>query len=218
MSSAPARSSSRRATTSGWHALNSTRPISITAEQFAEALSGYEAAYKRLLPHRDLEGIAVALHNMAVCLISLDDFDRAFEMYRQAHSFFQTHDMPRLVFQVHYNLANLYYLRGDYELANRKLRATRENCSADDPYHAALCDLDQSEVYLELNLSEEAVRFAERAAEQFEKMGMGYELARAWNNLGIGLGQQRETRARWRLSSTPGVSLKRRAIKPGNRS
>lgn len=162
-------------------------------ERFPEALSGYEKAYQRLLPHRDLEGIGVALHNMAVCLISLDDFNRAFDIYRQARDFFQAHDMPRLVFQVDYNLTYLYYLRGDYEIAIAKLRATRESCSADDPYHAALCDLDQSDVYLELNLSEEAVRFAQRAAEQFEQMGMGYELARSWNNLGIGLGQKRET-------------------------
>lgn len=162
-------------------------------ERFAEALAAYETAYQRLLPYRDLEGIAVALHNMAVCLIGLEDLERAFDVYREARGFFQANDMPRLVFQVDYNLAYLYYLRGDYQIANTKLRATRESCSADDPYHAALCDLDQSEVYLELNLSEEAVRFAQRAAEQFEKMGMGYELARSWNNLGIGLGQKRDT-------------------------
>ena len=46
-------------------------------DRFGEALRSYEQAYERLLPHRNAEGIAVALGNIAVCLISLNDFTRA---------------------------------------------------------------------------------------------------------------------------------------------
>ena len=41
---------------------------------FSEALAAYERAYEQLIPLRDNEGVAVALHNMAVCRIALNDF------------------------------------------------------------------------------------------------------------------------------------------------
>jgi hypothetical protein len=50
-----------------------------------------------------------------------------------------------------YNIAYLHFLRTAIAL----YEATRELCKRlGDPYHRALCDLDQSEMYLELNLSE----------------------------------------------------------------
>src|SRR5439155_142461 len=51
-------------------------------DRFAEALAAYEQAYERLLPHRNVEGIAVALGNMAMCLITLNDFGRALETHQ----------------------------------------------------------------------------------------------------------------------------------------
>ena len=47
-------------------------------DRFEEGLAYYERAYEMLLPLRDSEGLAVALYNMAVCLITLNDFPRRF--------------------------------------------------------------------------------------------------------------------------------------------
>jgi len=47
----------------------------------------YERAFTQLLPHRDMEGIGVALHNMAVCLINLNDFHKALKIYERARKF-----------------------------------------------------------------------------------------------------------------------------------
>ncbi|MGH9629353.1 MAG: CHAT domain-containing protein, partial [Bryobacteraceae bacterium] len=163
-------------------------------ERFAAALASYERAYQQLLPYGDTEAIGVALHNMAVCLISLNDFDHALDVYEQARKFFQQHEMPRLESQADYNIGYLYYLRGDYERAIEILRTAREaSCTNGDVYHAALCDLDQSEIYLELNLTDEAAQRAQLAADQFEQLGMGYEAARSVTNLAIALSQKRET-------------------------
>jgi tetratricopeptide (TPR) repeat protein len=63
----------------------------------AKALACYERAYKQLLPHKDAEGTGVALHNMAVCLINLNDFHRALKTYEDAREFCQQHRMPLLV-------------------------------------------------------------------------------------------------------------------------
>jgi CHAT domain-containing protein len=159
--------------------------------RFSEALAAYERAYQQLLPHRDMEGIGVALHNMAVCLIALDDFRGALETYQRVRSFCEAHEMPLLVAQADYNIAYLFYLRGDYSRALELLRATREACRKNgDAYHLGLCDLDQSEIYLELSLIEEAAEMAHKSFEQFQQVGMGYEAARSLANLAIAVSLQ----------------------------
>ena len=61
-----------------------------------------------------------------------------------------------LVGEADYNIAYLHYLRGEYTRAIELYRAARSHCETlGDPYHQALCDLDQSELYLELNLIQE---------------------------------------------------------------
>ena len=72
--------------------------------------------------------------------------------------------MPVLVAVADYNIAYLYYLRGEYTRSIELYRAAREHChELGDTYREGLCDLDQSEMYLELNLSEEGAHLARRA-------------------------------------------------------
>jgi len=82
------------------------------------------------------------------------------------------------VAQADYNIAYLYYLRGEYSHAIEALYAARRACEATgDAYHFALCHLDLSDIYLELNLSEEAREMAHEGFLRFETLGMGYEAA-----------------------------------------
>ena len=81
-------------------------------DRFAEAERAYEEAYERLARFGNDEGIAVALGNMAMCLISLNDFPRALETHRKSRAFCEQHGMPRLVALADYNIAYLYYFRG----------------------------------------------------------------------------------------------------------
>jgi tetratricopeptide (TPR) repeat protein len=158
-------------------------------DRFAEALEAYEHAYRQLLPFQDAEAIAAALHNMAVCLIALNDFQKALASHQAARSFCEEHGMPALVVQADYNVAYLYYLRGEYSGALEGLRATRAAAAQmGDDYHGALCSMDQSEIYLELNMSEEAAEMAREASAQFQALGMNYEAARSLVNLAIALG------------------------------
>ncbi len=160
-------------------------------DRFEEAEACYERAYQQLLPHKDAEGIAAALSNMAVCLISLNDFPRALANYQQAREFCVQQKMPLLVAQADYNVAYLHYLRGEYSRAIGMLRAARDACQkVGDLYHSALCQLDLSEIYLELNLSAEAAEVAQEAFLRFQELGMGYEVAKALANQAIALSQQ----------------------------
>ena len=163
-------------------------------DRFEESIAHYECAYTGLLPYKDVEGIAVVLSNMAVCLISLNDFPRALATYQSARSFCQQNNMPLLVAQADYNIAYLYYLRGEYSRAIEALYAARRVCeSTGDAYHFALCHLDLSDIYLELNLSEEAREIAHEGFLRFEKLGMGYEAAKTLANEATAYGQQGKT-------------------------
>jgi CHAT domain-containing protein len=165
-------------------------------DRFEEGLACYERAYEILLPFRDSEGLAVALYNMAVCLITLNDFPRALATYQRAREMCVGHGMTLLVTQSDYNIAYLYYLRGEYSRAIEMLRATREECEKNGDAHVlALCYLDLSEIYLELNLSTEAKESAHEGFLRFKKLGMGYEEAKcqafeamAFSQLGKALG------------------------------
>jgi len=163
-------------------------------DRFEESIAHYERAYEGLLPHKDVEGIAVVLSNMAVCLISLNDFPRALATYQRARTFCEQHNMPLLVAQADYNIAYLYYLRGEYSRAIESLYAARRACeTTGDAYHFALCYLDLSDIYLELNLSEEAREMAHEGFNRFEKLGMGYEAAKTLANEATAYGQQGKT-------------------------
>jgi CHAT domain-containing protein/tetratricopeptide (TPR) repeat protein len=160
-------------------------------DRFEEALAHYERAYVQLLSLQDSERLAMTLSNMAMCLISLNDFPRALESYRGARKLFEEKGLPLAVNQADYNIAYLYYFRGEYGRSIQMLRATRDESRRNgDAYHFALCHLDLSEIYLELNLSEEARQMAHEGQLQFQKLGMGYEAAKTLANEAIAYGQQ----------------------------
>ena len=163
-------------------------------DRFKEAMHHYERACDTFHHHQDWEHVAMVLSNMAMCLISLNDFSRSLDCYQRARGLCQQHNMPLLVAQADYNIAYLYYFRGEYSRAIEMLFATRRSCdSSGDAYHRALCDLDLSEIYLELNLSEEAREMAHEGFLRFEKLGMGYEAAKTLANEAIAYGQQGKT-------------------------
>ena len=90
--------------------------------------------------------------------INLNDFEKALDdLPPGARRTASSHEMPLLVVQADYNIAYLYYLRGEYARALELYRTAQERATRlGDTYHSALCDLDRSEIYLELNLSDEA--------------------------------------------------------------
>lgn len=160
-------------------------------DRFREALACYEQAHSRLLSARDSEGIIAALHNAAVCLIALNEYEKALSAYGMARNVARKRRMPLAVAQAEYNIAYLYYLRGRYGRAIQMLRAARKfSEKVGDEYHAALCHLDLSEIYLELNLNQDAAELAQQAYAGFQRLGMGYEAAKAVCNSAIALSQQ----------------------------
>ena len=149
-------------------------------DRFTEALAIYDRAYQELLKHDDGEALAAVLSNLSLCYISLNDFPKALEFHRIARDECHQRGMPILVAYADYNIAYLYFLRGEYGRAIKMLRdASASAGKANDAYQLALCNLDLSEIYLELNLSAEAGELGRAANEGFRKLGFGYEAAKA---------------------------------------
>ncbi|HEV8364626.1 MAG TPA: CHAT domain-containing protein [Gemmatimonadaceae bacterium] len=163
--------------------------------RFQEARPLYARAYEQLVQVGGPQDVGPALINLAVCAICLNEFDNALETYRETKRYCQAHDMPLLVAQADYNIAYLHYMRGEYTRALELYRAAEEQSEqAGDTYHRALCDLDRSEIYLELNLSDEAHALATRALASFEKLRLVYEAAKAVTNLAIAATHEGDTR------------------------
>ena len=164
-------------------------------DRFEEALAHYERAYRRLLPYGDSEELTISLNNMSMCLISMNDFAQALETYERAKDLLKNTDLPLIRLITDYNIAYLYYLRGDYRRAIEMLKGARlAGETIGYNYLVALCYLDLSDIYVELNLSAEAQEVAEQGNLLFRQLGIGYEAAKALANQAIAFGQEGKTR------------------------
>ena len=130
----------------------------------------------------------------AVCLIVQNDFSEALKRYEENSAHCREHGLFLLAVQADYNIAYLHYRRGDYTRAIELYNETQERCSEfDDPYHKALCHLDLAELYLEVNLTDEAVRLADTAHAAFVDLDMPYEASKALVFAAVGAIQEKRT-------------------------
>jgi tetratricopeptide (TPR) repeat protein len=155
-------------------------------DRYEEALAEYRRALTCLEVSGEPRDVAAVLSNIAVVCTSLARFEEALATYTRAREWCVRHGLNILVAVADYNIAYLYYLRSDYRKAMELYAESRAHCrEVGDAYHAALCDLDESEMFLELNLSGRARALASRAASGFEKLSRGYEQGRSLVNLAI---------------------------------
>jgi CHAT domain-containing protein len=158
-----------------------------------EALALYQRAYETMVELGETQGVAVALRNLAMAYVMLNRFAEALDAHERAREVCAAQGLSLMVAQADYNIAYLYYMRGEYTRAMELYRDARHRSQElGDAYHQALCDLDESELYLELNLVEEGTQLARQAYAGFSKLEIGYETAKALANLAIGLGRQGE--------------------------
>lgn len=157
--------------------------LQIRGDRFADALETLARAEAGLTGD-DVEAHAAILVTRAMVLIYLARFADAGEAFQTARAFALEHGMSAVVAQVDYNLAYLHFLRGESLKAIRALDRARETARAGgDRFHLALCDLDQADVCVRLNLHEDALALAHAAWEQFQQLGMPYEAGKALTNM-----------------------------------
>jgi len=176
-------------------------------EGYARLCTGVANAYSRLGQHqRSSEYYAIAAHvfeetgdraalakvylDLGYVLYRLDQYEQSDVMYELAEQVSREMQLDALEGQSKYNRAYLYYLRGLYSEALQGFSRIRKQLTSSSR-HIALCDLDEAEIYLQLNLSKEAATLANRAIEQFNQIGMRYEEAKARTFYGVALMQMR---------------------------
>jgi tetratricopeptide (TPR) repeat protein len=118
----------------------------------------------------DPHPLAMAYLNLANALGNIDNFEKADEMYQKSEAVSRSLSMLDLCAQAEYNRAFLHYLRGRYSDALQSFSRLRARFEEVGGRHLALCDLDEAEIYLQLNLSKDAATLATRAAERFKTL------------------------------------------------
>ncbi len=182
-------------------------------DRWEKALESYRFACAELRRLDRPQEVAICLRNVAVCQINLHDFAAALEAHEEARAYCLEHGLTRVLLQVDYNIAYLYYLRGEYTRAIRLFQTARRDCEvAEDDYHVALCDLDLAEIYLDLNLAGEAASLARAAFTTFERLKIHYEGAKALTFEAIALSR------RGRATEALELLLRARAIFVGERN
>ena len=165
---------------------NNLANILTRQDRWAEALERYSAAHREFVRQGRAQDAAICLRNIASCHVNLHHFQEALEVYQQSRDFCLAEGLDRLVVESDYNIAYLYFLRGEYTSAIERYDAAREaSVRAGDDYHQALCDLDLSEIYLELNLADDAARLAGSAHLLFLRLKLAYESAKALTNAAL---------------------------------
>ena len=139
----------------------------------------------------DRQALAQSYLNLGNALASIDSFEKADEMYEKSEAVSLDVGMLDLCAQANYNRAYLHYLRGRYNDALQSFARLRQRFEQSGSRHYALCDLDEAEIYIQLNLSGEAATLATRAADRFQTLGLAYEKAKATAFYGVALMQMR---------------------------
>lgn len=152
-------------------------------EALARAERGLEACEEGRLDH---EAWGAMLLTRAVTQIGLAQFEPARAVFQQTREYAARHALPALAAQADYNIAYLYFLRGDHLRAFRELDAARATARRHNDFlHLALCDLDQADICIRLQLYEDARRLGQSASEGFERLGLDYERGKALTNIGV---------------------------------
>src|SRR6266481_4021059 len=148
---------------------NSIQPLILLGE-YDRALAASERAREIFTRIGETRRLASLDNNVGNIFHRQDRFKEAIAYYERAYKALSEFEDSEHVAVTLHNIAYLYYFRGEYSRAIEMLFATRRACEASgDAYHFALCHLDLSDIYLELNLSEEAREMAHEGFLRFEK-------------------------------------------------
>jgi CHAT domain-containing protein len=136
----------------------------------------------------DRESAAKVYHGLGNALARIDRFDESEEMFSRTCQIALDLGLQEVWAQASYNQAYFLFLRGRYSEALKSFAQLRTHFRKSGSLrHYALCDLDEAEIYLQLNISQDAATLAQSANRQFKQLGMSYEEAKALGFYGVAL-------------------------------
>src|SRR5439155_17602609 len=145
-----------------------------------EAIQSVREAIHTFSTLGDEQALAQCYLTLGNSLCTLGRFAESEEMYALSEEVSERLAIEDLSIQSRYNRAYVRLLRGHYSEAFAAFEESRKIFTEQQSLpHLALCDLDESEILLQLNLPQEASSAAERAIESFRLQSMRYEQAKA---------------------------------------
>ncbi len=173
--------------------LNNLGELLFRLDRLQEWLVTIGRAEQLLKEMGEQKALAMVYMNHAVLVTSLNMAAEAYKYYELAREMAEATSQTYLASCCNYNLGYLHYVQGEYTKALDILTETREKLKGDQ-WYVPLCDLTQSEIYLEMNMSRDAVRLAEQACKGFESTGKPFETAKALTIMGIARSELHEER------------------------
>ncbi len=154
--------------------------------RYNESLTHYDRARKTLENTDNYLAIAAIGLNRAHVLTEMNRFDEAVQCFELTKEHCERHGMDLWAAMADRGVSHMHFMRGNYSTALRILeQVRRKHEELDDARRVGLCDMDRAEIYLELNLFDDAAKNAERAFDIFQRLGNRYEAGKCLTYKGI---------------------------------
>jgi CHAT domain-containing protein/predicted negative regulator of RcsB-dependent stress response len=152
-------------------------------KRFSESLAHYEKAGASSDNPASTAAIGMG---RAHVLTEMNRFDEALEAFKTTRQHCEQHGLSLWVDIADRGISRMHLQSGNYSMALQMLdQIRRKHEAANDSRRVGLCDIDRTEVYLQLNLFQDASSVAARAYELFQKLGNRYESALSLTFRGI---------------------------------
>ena len=154
--------------------------------KYSESLVHYDLAQQALENTEDFLAIASIGLNRAYVLTEMNRFDEAVQSFEVTKQHCERHGMALWAALADRGISQMHFSRGNYSTALRILeQVRRKHEELGDARRVGLCDMDRAEIYLELNLFDDAADIARRAHDTFDRLGNQYEAAKCLAYEGI---------------------------------
>ncbi|MEW6126167.1 MAG: CHAT domain-containing protein [Acidobacteriota bacterium] len=149
-------------------------------DQYKKALAHYNRARTIFAESGESAMQALVDVNRADIFIELDQPDKALELFENSAKIFDAEKFSLNATEARFHIAYLSFLRGKYNQALTSYYKARERAGKLG-YRRMLawCDLEIAEMLLALNAFDDAFESATNAGAQFEKLELGYEVAKS---------------------------------------
>jgi len=146
----------------------------------SDAEKYYLRARRRFVAVGDLAELAMCDNSLANTYAELNDFRKAEKFYASSLEIVRRARMHVTEAEIEASMGNLALFRGRFDEALRFLELSRQKY--DDikmPHQSAIAEMEIADIYLELNLAEEAINIYECIAASFRDLKMQGEEARS---------------------------------------
>jgi tetratricopeptide (TPR) repeat protein len=159
--------------------------IALRRAFYAAAEAYFLAARQRFIRLDDKTWLTMCANNLAITYSALNDFRKAEDFYAQALENARAAKMLVTEAEIEASMGNLSMYRGKYDEALRFLELSRRKYEdLKMPHQTAIAELEIADIYLEVNLAQEAFEIYARVADKLKKLKLRAEEARARANFG----------------------------------